>query len=660
MNQQEKILQKYLYREACNTRTNRIERIKDIRYYDNLTPIAEKSGGELGYGNDAPRINTIREKIDWSVGHILSKEMITRVIGAGKDENNRRVAEFREWQIKSQHSAANMRRKIERVLIDAALSGEGIMRLRVKPVMNGRAIITAERRNWRGVFYDTAWQEDDFSESRYLFDLSFIDFDELKFKHPGKKQKLKEFETEVLADRNPDQLLANSYGYFGNTFGDNGDDNFSSEGEARREVLYGLAWWRENEKGYPGGRVYWAEVAVSPCFGKVCMLTPKKPGYEMNEFPYIRIVTARYNESGYVYSPIPRFRRGIQRMMDIVFRSIIKLSGKNSMAVSEHALPKSMSLTPRQWIENAKEFVEGDSGILVAGEVGKEHMLNLDNSAKLDKMVNLFSTLMTSSEITGISIDPSLLGQRTNINSAVALQEKARQVQFSMSQLTSNYQECMRLAGGMTLSMIRQFEPFLHFPPYSDSDGGEFSPSIPQGIDYDLEAQSMYYDVVPRPAMEHNEYMMKMMTELAKTDPRAAPSLFLIMNHVSQSIPDSMMKRVAKQFALAGHAIPPEMLTQADRDEIRQEQENVKRQAEMASQIENAGAMAEIGLKKASAIKTETEAKVLAQKIETQNREIRHVEAKTEKAEAEAFAIEVEARRPPEKKNKESGWKTAK
>lgn len=652
----EKQLQKWLYREATSDRQNRAERIKDISFYDNITPLADKAAAGLGYGHDTPRINTIREKVDWAVGQISKVKMMTKVLSNGRSAKFARIAEWRQNQVSSHMKVCKFNREMRKVLKDAVLSGEGIALVKMTREKNGDDdfyLTRVKHRNWRNIFYDSDYREDDFRESKYLFDVSWHDCDDIIAKYKGSKKEIEAMKYSIQRDDNPDQSLA---AFYQNDFYSNINSmSDNTTGDGRMKVLYGMVWWREKADGRTRGVVKYAEVVVSPSFGTLHLLTKPQMPFNMHEIPYIRVVAGRYQETGHVFSPMVRFRRGIEKNLNEIFRTMQSLAKNHTVLFSSKAIPKDVEVTSEVLEKTLSQFFNSQGGVLGLDDISEDAIKVSDNSPKLKIMGELFNNLMNANEITGTTIDQSLLGKSSNITAAVSMQEKEKHARLSLSDLIASYTDSMKTVGQMMLSIIIQWEPVMLFPPFQSEDGGSVLPDMPDGGD--LENVALFYDVDPKSELQQNEQFMQIMGEMVKTMPQIAPAVMVALNEMTGAVPPATMRSMLKQAALSGVEVPEDNLTQADKDEIQQQREQVKQENDMAKKIEMGEKMSEIQFTKARTQETIAKTKLLTVEAMTQTSETAKVDEETDKIKMEAIAIKMEILNPPEE---ESGWTSTK
>ena len=677
--QLEGFLSAALLREADRTLTSRQERMRDSNMYDNLSPVSEKNAnGQEGV--NISRINTVREKADWTVGHISESQMISRVMANSDDPEVRRFEELRHWQVETQMKAnPGFDREMTKILRDSVITGEGIGRVRLNPTSKEKAMIVLERRDWRGVFYDHTYQEDDFHRCGYLFDVRWVSVDKLKKFYKNKVEFIDKFKQMIMNDTNPDQRMATFYASgFGWEATPNGWVGMSDNEDDRMFVLFGEAWWREYSEDHPQGKVKFAKIVASPDFSKVELMTDAADGYKMNEIPYIRIVSDRYRESGFVYSPIIRFRRPMEVFQNDVFNAITMLSTRRKVALTPEALPEG-DRNVRQDLAIANDWANRAGGSLYARTLDPKHFQIIDESQSIKVLSEVLEMVRMDNERNGGAIDPSLLGRQTNVNSAVGIQEKAHHASLAMP-LVNGWVNAHQWVGDMFLGLIGEFEKSLEFPPYMDmkgdlrqnpehltmrqqqkqQGGGDMpaptmeaeevgknlyavmnaKPMSPIMRFRSIEQQRCFFKVSMIPKKAAHEAFQKMMFELTKSAPDSAAALLVILGEELNIIPAGRSNDVVRVLALAGHNIPLDGLPMHEQDEIKNILAERNKPQQEAQQAEMQKMMSDFQKTMAMAQKLAAETQSILAAIPADQLAAAKVAAETNKLNAETKEIQ--------------------
>ncbi len=575
-----------------------IERNIDSDYIDGLTPQDDGLSQILGQQMsrfDIPRHSQMRTNVDWAIGYISSLNLVASVLPVKNYpiENKDSVmdeADYRRWQIKATWDANKFKTHIDKIIADACISGEGIGRVEV--ARSGRSDILSSRlkwRNWRGVWYDSQSEMDDFKDARYLFDLQWQDIDIVSAYHNIPHGDIEMYSRVPELDRNRDESLI--------LMSNDSYDNISSgfTGDERKQVLYGQVWYRD----FKERKVKYAPIVVSRDLSEIKFLKAPSSPYEHNSIPYVRLVADRYKKDGLPYSPLTRLRRGQERFMQYPFRAIIELASGRKAIASVDCIPKDENgiplFSPDEWAKVAKDWLNSPNGILFKRSgLQEDDFQILNNDAVLKNMIDLFTILSQSSEKSGMPIDPGLLGQSTNIHAAVALQEKAKQAHLSLNRLTNNYSNLVEEVGELTLCHIIQYGEAMEFVSPMREDGTvEDEVDKPEGT---MSQVRMKYRITTKNRESGFETeQLKMITEMIKVVPeKLQPAILYIANSIVPFGNSGAMKDLAKMLLKEGIDLPDSMLDNQMRKEKKQMAEGQAQQQQEAAEFQKRAAEAEI------------------------------------------------------------------
>ena len=645
------MLSKSLRREAQRCRENRVERIGDFNAYDTLNPVGDKTA-KLGN----IKVNHVREKADWAINHISGLSLEARVVSHADDEQSMQQEEFLNFQLESVIRAnSNYDREMREILRDAAVSGEGLGKISVRRTLSGAAEIILERRNWRGIWYDHDYTKNDFLQSDYLFDLEWHVFDNLKKLY--KSDVMNSWIRMVNEDKNPDHTIAQSIMGASNTGWKTGWNGWSrTESDERKKVLYGDAWWRVYTKENPMGDVMTAKIIASPDLNHVHILKNKdgestqRPGYKMNTFPYIRIVADRYSETSFPYSPLIRNRRGNEVMMNEMMRGILLEAISPKLMIKQGSLPEGVK-NPEQFARSLNFWNSEFGGSIILPEIDETNVKPIDNAKRMEAMTRAYEMLMSEDQRHSGAIDASLLGQSTNVSSAVGMQEKTRHARLSIGNLIHGWEYAHKDAGDKILSLIMQFGDTIEYPPFLNAAGAAMRSPPPM----DLTQQRVFYSVRVNPSRDVNEALNSQIENLVKTIPQIGGPVMAIVNKHQKLIPPEVERELLEVMARAGVPVPMDSFSMAKRKELEQLNQQKQQQEQEARQIENQERMAKIEKDLAEAARARAEAQKLMLESETEkvNRAKKGAEVNKTLADAEKSKAEADLTKktpPPSKK----------
>ena len=606
--QREKWLGQRLSFERDRSEVNNHEREIDVRYVDGETPLDDRFAKQFGRNMskwDIPRHNTIRRNLDWVEGYLARQRLVASVVSSTNYNNPDTLveAEWRQWQVKSVWDRQDYNDTIRHIIRDCVGSGEGIGRVQIvkKMFSDGSHIYVNKllRRNWRGVWYDSEIDDDTFNNCIYLFDIAKQDAYIVAMNHGKNVEEINNWQEEATLDKRIDR----TYGSYTQEMGDMGSG-------VRKMVYYGQAWWKDYKDGI--ATTYYAPIIASPDLDKIKFLEPPRKPYNHNEIPYVRLVADRNSRTGLVYSPLTRLRRGQERFLQYPMRNLIRLTQGRQAVVTADCIPKDdkgqLLYSLPEYSRIVQEFIEGDRGVLVTTPDSrtKENFKILENEVLVSKMIELYTLLMSSSETTGMPIDPALLGKSSNINAAVAIQEKAKHAHLSLNRITENHIRLVKKIGHLTLAHIIEYGDEMEFSQWTDQEGTVSEP--PRFPDTMMTARFDYNVVAKSRDTGFEEEQIKMIGEFVKVVPQElAAALLMTAHNILPLGNNAAMQDFAKLMLRAGLPVPDGMMTREMKEAHAQMQAAANKEKEEATGLQKADAGAEIEKKQSEAAHKQAE-----------------------------------------------------
>jgi len=328
--------------------------------------------------------------------------------------------------------------------------------------------------DWQCNWPDSTAAESDLSDARYHFEIYQHDLDTKCMQYPEHHKLLRDLSCGYTPRKSPDESLGYDSDIYGGGLFDLNRKTDANEGsEERRIVSIGVCWHFQNFLDKKSGRLVLVccanEFATDPSFTRVHSLAPPKHLYMHNRIPVSQVCYARYTQDGMPYSPAVNDRRGINRAMTWMLRTMLTQASSNTIKVNMTNLHNAMAsmASPdlsvkrvlQQYQEAARQQIKtfpewGPPGSL---EFGQERY-------DMQKQVELFSMPKGMSDATH-NIDPSLLGQRTNIEAAVAMQAKLDTAHSALSSFFDSYDAGVAASHQRMLANIRQFGMSVHYGP---------------------------------------------------------------------------------------------------------------------------------------------------------------------------------------------------
>lgn len=614
-NKVENMLGEYLRREREETRVSLENRKRDHDYFDGMTPSSDYMSREFGYNeHENVKVNTIRRNVDWAMGYIRRMKLHSRVVPLSNNDKARKYAEYRNWQLQSQWEACRAQREVDKALKDCLVTGEGFLRVKVKTVLPGKVRAVVEHKSWKNIYYDRMNMRLD--RARYLFHMTFQSPKKLIEKYPQHEVKIREFKTFILNDRGIDQSEAHEFR----------TSDISPEEE---HIAFGEAWWREHEEGVPEGRVIYAPIIANEALDRIYLLEEPRSPYPFNKFPFVSIIADRYGRDGVPYSPLVRHSIGMEKVKQYTLRSVIEAASRSGAIIDQRAFPTDSEVSQEEFVKSLREQLSRPRGLAIVNNMDGIDLRQ--NHNEMQAMVQLLTLLYESSQVNGSPIDPSLLGSNTNITAAVAMQEKGRHADLSLTQPIQSYQAGIEDIGEMVLVLISKNEVKMEFPAFLNDDGEVNAMDMSEIEQYGeennraIEGFRFAYRVIANDSSTgYEQELLRMFTEMAKVAPEMGLGLLVATDKVVP-LGKGVLEAVAGMAQKAGHILPtnilPEKMRKAGEEKEMQAQQQQQQQAEMEKQgfmaeLEKIGAEAEAleakaALDEAKRQKTIVETKIL-------------------------------------------------
>lgn len=572
--------------------------------------------------HENPKFNTVRGKIDWAGGYMKKMKLHSKVIPHSNGAIERQFAEYRNMQLMSQMEACRAQRQIDRAITDCLITGEGILRVKMKTITKEplRLRSVVHHKSWKNVYYDRA--NEGIQEARYLFNLSWQPAKRLAERFPQHASKIMQFGTFILNDRSINQADAHEF----RTSDINPEEEY---------VAFGEAWWRVVDKDYPDGKVVYAPIIANEALDEVYLIEKPRNPYNFNKFPFVSIVADRYKRDGCPYSPLLRHAIGIEKVKQYVLREIIKVGSRRGAVIDKRAFPKGGATSAQsiyETINGIKKQLSHSDGLAVVDSLDGIEFHH--GEKEMAGLLTLFNTLETSSNINGMQIDPALLGSSSNITAAIAIQEKGRHADLSLTKPINSYQAAIEDIGEIMLAMIAQGEKYMEFPAFINNDGevNSMDMAMIHNVGADgrraIESFKFSYRVAADQSQSgHEQEQLRLLSEVAKTNPELGGAIVMLSDRIvpmGYGIKDDL----AEMFLKSGKMIPTSRMSERVRQVSEQLQMSQQQEREQQEQMQRIGFMSEIEETNANAEAMEADA--------------RYKDAKTEKTIVETKLLPLE------------------
>ena len=613
-------LQGYLYTENDAQIVSRRERRQDGMFYDGDVVDYDSLARRLPRYRDL-KINMIRTVVDSIAGMLKDRNIEGKITPTGIS-----VHDSEMWDIVTNSYARRLEHikqtskfhKHRNRMVDmVSKCGEAFIKdgVELDPDDPERIVPYFRYTDWRNILVDSRSEEADLSDAMYLFEVYRHDLSVKKVEYPNFVAELERLADDYTLARGSSDYLEDGYG---------GADREGSHGSGtglresvlpastsnRRLVNVGQAWWFETIEEKKGGKYKICcnmEFATDSSCMEYVPLSPVRHRYAHNRIPFSRVCYARFTRDGQPYSPAVRDRRGIQRSGTTTLRRMLVQLYTRSMKVNMLAMKDALTNSEQEpKVEITKQLnllrTEAYKPVALFQEWGPSGTLELNlENADLQQGSALLKMLYELSQSTH-AIDPSLLGQKTNIDAAIALQTKASQAHSALSSLFDSFDDAVVASFERMLANIKEFSGLIDYGPIFD-DNGDLQ-IIDQADDITVSKNKVQFTIVPESKDKSliKDQMTLMMQLAQKMDPSmGAAYLPLIVRAAGLPENHKMVRAMFELNSKMGLPVPSSMLPDSIRKQAEEAEQAQQQQQQQAMQTAHEKEVAEIELNRAKA-----------------------------------------------------------
>lgn len=605
---------------------NRMEQAEDDDFYDNIQWKPEEIQALTDRGQDPMIYNVLSASVDWITGTEKKTRSDFRILPRRKEEGKQaqRKTELMKYLSDASRSHFHKSRAFE----DAIKVGIGWLEDGWDPAADGEPLYTRYE-NWRNVLYDSASQEMDLSDARYIFRHKWIDLDIAKAMFDKRKAVIERsvssssglFSLDQMSDEVSDAHENALQDRVGEASGSRTDD---LSGYDRQRVRIIEAWIRipvmtdKLSGGAFSGEVYdehseaHQEAVASgtstiikrmvmrmhvAIFTAEGMLYFGRSPYRHNQFPLTPIWAYRRAKDGLPYGMIRRLK-DIQRDVNKRAANALHILSTNKVVMDEGAVPD---------MDEFLEEVNRPDAVIIK-KTGKELRFNVDREFS-ESHVNMMSrSISMVQQASGVTDE--LLGRRTNASSGIAIQRRQEQGSMATAKLFDHNTFAQQVRGEKVLANMEQFMSEKKafritnkqgVPEYVEvNDGLADNDIIRTKADYIIDEEDMRSTMRQAAA----DQLMQMIPQLS---PQVATVMLdLLIEMTDLPYADEIAKRIR---SVTGMPDPNE-----DPDNLSPEDQEKKAAAAQQAQFQQEVAQAELRDKVASAALKEAQAAVLGKK----------------------------------------------
>lgn len=457
----------YYQRELDRQNDNRIQMAIDEDYYDNDQWTQSDAEELRERGQAAICYNVITQSINWVIGSEKRGRSDFKVLPRGKEDAKaaQKKTQLMKYLSDVNRTPFNRSRSFE----DAVKVGVGWIESGVTERDNGEPIYNRYE-SWRNILWDSASNEFDLSDARYVIRVKWIDLDVVTAMFPNRAHLL---ERSASMSERFGTDLAN-----GDEVMDFAEDEretlargVSDHSASRQRVRMIEVWFRKPERVQkivagqrlgeefdPGNQVHvdlvqggQSVVAERMMMSmNLCIMTTSgicymgRSPYKHNKFPFIPVWGYRRGRDNMPYGMI-RAMRDIQDDINKRASKALYILSTNKVIMEEGA------------VADMAEFMEEVSrpdGVIVK-RAGKNLELNVDRDLAPAHLQMMSQSIGMIQSISGVTDEQ--MGKTTNAKSGVAIQARQDQGSKSTSKLFDNLRYAFQVDGEITLSLCEQY-----------------------------------------------------------------------------------------------------------------------------------------------------------------------------------------------------------
>lgn len=592
-------------------RYNRAEMQKDYRMYE---------GGEMPHDELAQqnpkysdlRTNFMRIAANYIISAVQNMEIVGKIYPAEGNfvpDEFRRLADAYNKRLTSIRQHVDWKGKWDRAIADAIICGESYLKEGLQLTENGdRLEFYLKNVDYRNVWVDHMSSDPGLSDANYIFYIKPIDITTAVARWGKHKDTLFGVAYQTKLQHTSDNEVAYELGqntghYIFDTWGDRQAGGYGS-----MKVNIGEAYFKVMDMKTGKHQVKTLNFAIDESFARVYVLTDPMTWHGHNRFPFVRITPSRFRENNLPYSSITRQRRGYERVMTALMRLGVRMAASRALIVEAKGLTEHTEKSIESIINEYKQQLASPVPVLV--NYGMPDSMKIENLAiDLDKNTKMFEMLMRLSEIQA-QVDPSLLGQETNLTAGISLDMKREEALNSFPDLKVCVKDATRAMTERILSLCEEYDDVLHYPAVL-SETGEPIPA--SDGDFTISGNKVLYHVDLQSGSRSimREQAVNIQAVLQKMDPQISMQFMPVLIEMLQ-IPDGGIIKglVIDMLQNAGIALPQALLSEEQAKKQQGMQEEAQRKQDIQFQLGAEDAASQVSLNEAKA--AEAMAKAMA------------------------------------------------
>lgn len=636
--------QRELHRQA----QNRTDQAIDEDFYDGIQWSQEDMDVLKARGQMAIVYNMIATSINWLLGTERRTRTDYKILPRRKDAAKAAERKTQLFKYNADQNQSEFHRS--RAFEDAVKVGVGWMECGAQNEDDGEPVYDRYE-SWRNMLWDSAADNRDLTDGRYIFRSKWVDLDVAIALFPKRRAILIESAVEGDGFSGHGDLL------HGDEAMDSKEEAMDEDapgidlaGNARKRVRIIEGWFKNPAKVQVlRGGDFTGEVFDERSPGHVESV--QSGAAEVIEKISMRIhvafMTARallylgpspYRHNRYPFTPIWGYRRGRDNMPYGVVRGMRGVQEDINKRASKalHILSTNKTIMDEGAVDDIDAYLDEVSrpDAVIVKKPGKDLVINAERELAPAHEASMSRSILFLQSITGITDEAQ--GRTTNATAGVAIQARQQQAGMATSGLFDNLRLGVKLHGEKKLSVMEQYMTELRMFRITNMRGTPEYVSVNDGLPENDIARSKADFIISEDdwrASQRQAAVDSLMDVMIKMAP-AAPQLAMVMLDLiveSMDIPnrDELVKRIRQ---ISGMRDP-------DAEEMTPEDMQRQEQQEKQAAMQEAAAMAEIEEKKANAMLRQAQAKKAIADMELVTANIVGANVAAQKAALEAATL---------------------
>lgn len=611
-------LMAFYQRELHRQAESRVEQSLDEDFYDGIQWSQPDADALKARGQMPLVYNMIATSINWLLGTERRTRTDYKILPRRKDAAKAAERKTQLFKYNSDQNQAEFHRS--RAFEDAVKVGIGWMECGAQQDDEGEPVYDRYE-GWRNMLWDSAADNRDLTDARYIFRSKWLDLDVAIALFPERRGMLIESAQEGDGFAAHGDLLHGDEAMDSKEIAmDEDAPGIDLAGNQRKRVRVIEAWFKhpakakvlrggefsgERYEDHAPGHQQSVEGGGAEVIEKVGM---RMHVAFMTTRGLLYLSPSPYRHNAYPFTPIWGYRRGRDNMPYGVVRGMRGVQEDINKRASKalHILSTNKTIMDEGAVDDLDAYLDEVSrpDAVIVKKPGKELVINAERELAPAHEASMSRSILFLQSITGITDEAQ--GRTTNATAGVAIQARQQQAGMATSGLFDNLRLGVKLHGEKKLSVMEQFMTEVRMFRITNMRGTPEYVTVNDGLPENDIARSKADFIISEDdwrASQRQAAVASLMDVMVKMAP-AAPQLAMVMLDLiveSMDIPnrDELVKRIRQ---ISGMRDP-------DAEELSPEEVAQAQQQQKQAAMQEAAAMAEIEEKKASAMLKQAQAK---------------------------------------------------